>query len=303
MTGRPSSSDKIDFNPLSLLNQSSSELRQQPPKSHYPILQNYQQIQGFGRSQNGSNLDPRPREKTRVLESPSQATKTTNPAPANQLAIRDHQQLKPDPQKPRIVTMELKDDSKFFKEAIESTVKPATTPDRNPSRLSISQTYQKISTASIQPTADLPIEPNYGPNASGHLSKRRKLTQNPSLVTRAPNELRDSLFTEGPLRSSPICLFKSPTIKDFPGQTFDATSSPLAKKFSSSQVHPLPIFPTRPHIHRRKISQRADTLAIERAAVKHVVQVEPYRPDPPPSAPQYHRGGNVNHHGLMRSVG
>lgn len=299
MTGRPSSSDKIDFNHLSLLNQSSSELRQQPPQSHYPILQNYQQIQGFGRPQNVGNLDQRPKEKTQVRKSPSQATKSTNPALANRLAVRDHQQLKSDPHKPPFATMDLKEDLKNIKECIESTVKPAPTPDRKPSQLSISQTYQKISPASIQLTADLPIEPNYGPNGSGHLSKRRKITQNPSLVTKAPNELRDSLFTDGPLRSSPISLFKSPTIKDFPGQTLDATNSFSAKKFSSGQVHPLPIFPARPHIHRRKISQRADTLAIERASVKHVVQVEPYRPDPPPSAPQYHREGIAYRHSLM----
>lgn len=301
MTGRPSSSDKIDFNHPSLLRQSSSELRQQPPQSPYPILPNYQQIQGFGRPQNVSNLDQRPKEKNQVLQSPSQATKTTNPALANRLAVRDHQ-LKSDPHKPPFATMDLKEDLKNIKGSIELTVKPAPTPDRKPSQLSISQTYQKISTASIQLTADLPIEPNYGPNGSGHLSKRRKITQNPSLVTKAPNELRDSLFTDGPLRSSPISLFKSPTIKDFPGQTLDVANS-SAKKFSSGQVHPLPIFPARPHIYRRKISQRADTLAIERASVKHVVQVEPYRPDPPPSAPQYHREGNVYRHSLILYVG
>lgn len=293
MTGRPSSSDKIDFNHLNLLNQSASELRQQPTQSHHPILQNYQQIQGFGRSQNVSNVGQRPKEKFHVVESPSQVIKSINPALSDRLTVRDNQQLNPDPQNLRIATMDLKENSKDIREAFELNIKRATTPDRKPLRLSVSQTYQKISTASIQPTADLPIEPNYRSNGSGHLSKRRKLAQNPSLVTRAPNELRDSIFTDGPLRSSPISLFKSPTIKDFPGQIFDATNSPTAKKFSSNQAHPLYIFPTRPHIHQRNISQRADTLAIERAAVKHVVQVEPYRPDPPPSAPQYHRGGNV----------
>ena len=293
MTGRPSSSDKIDFNHLNLLNQSASELRQQPTQSHHPILQNYQQIQGFGRPQNVSNVGQRPKEKFHVVESPSQVIKSIKPALPDRLIVRDNQQLNPDPQNPRIATMDLKEDSKDIREAFELNIKRATTPDRKPLRLPVSQTYQKISTASIQPTADLPIEPNYASNGSGHLSKRRKLAQNPSVVTRAPNELRDSIFTDGPLRPSPISLFKSPTIKDFPGQIFDATNSPTAKKFSSNQAHPLYIFPTRPHIHRRNISQRADALAIERAAVKHVVQVEPYRPDPPPSAPQYHRGGNV----------
>lgn len=299
MTGRPSSSDKIDFNHLNLLYKSSSEVRQQP---RHPIPQNYQQIQAFRQPQNVSNLDQRPKEKTQILQSSSQASRSTNPALANQLAPRDHQQLKPDPHQPRNATMDLKEDSSSIRKTFELSAKPVSIPDRKPSRLSTSQTYQKISTASTQPTADLPIEPNYGPNGSGHLSKRRKLTQSPSLAIRAPNDLRDSLFTDGPLRSSPISLFKSPTIKDFPGQTFDAPNSPLAKKFSSSQVNPLPIFPTRPHINRQKISQRADTLAIERAAVKHVVQIEPYRPDPPPSAPQYHQGGNVHRHSLMLSV-
>lgn len=303
MTGRSSSSDKIDFNHLNLLNQSASELRKQPTQSHYPILETYQQIQGFGRPQNIKNVDQKPKERVQVVESPSQVIKPINSALSDRLAVRSNQPLKPDQQKPRITTMGLKEDSKDIGEAFELTAKRATTPDRKPPRLPLSQTYPKVSTASIQPTADLPIEPNYGTNGSGHLSKRRKLAQNPSLVTRAPNELRDSLFTDGPLRSSPISLFKSPTIKDFPGQIFDATNPPSAKKFSSNQVHPLLIFPTRPHIHRRNISQRADTLAIERAAVKHVVQVEPYRPDPPLSAPQYHRGGNVNNHSLMLSLG
>lgn len=303
MTDRPSSSDKIDFNHPNLLNKSLSGLRQQPPQSHYPILQNYQQIQGFGRPQNVSNLDQRPKEKNQDLESPSKAIISTNPALANSLAVRDHQQLKPDLQKPRIANIDLKENSKEIRETMELSVKPANIPDRKPSRLPISQTYQKISTASIQPTAGLPIEPNYGPNGSGHLSKRRKLTQNPSLVTRTPNELRDSRLTDGPLQSSPISLFKSPTIKDYPGQTFDATNSPSAKNFSSSQAHPMPMFPTRPHIRRPRIPRRADTLAIERAAVKHIVQVEPYRPDPPPSAPQYPRGGNVYRHILTLSVG
>lgn len=301
MTGRPSSSDKIDLNHLNQLNQYASKLRLQPTQSHHPIFENYQQIQGFERPQNGFNVEQRPKEKTRVVEPPSQVIKSINLALSDRLAVRDLQQLMPDPQKTRIATMDLKDDSKDIRETFELTVKRATTPDRKPPRIPVSQTYQKISTASIQPTADLPIEPNYGLNDSGHLSKRRKLT-NPSLVTRTPNELRDSLITDGPLRSSPISLFKSPTIKDFPSQIFDATNSPSAKKFSSNQVHPLLIFPTRPHIHQRNISQRANTLAIERAAVKHVVQVEPYRPDPPPSAPQYHRGGNVNNHSLMLSV-
>lgn len=303
MTGRPSSSDKIDFNHLNQLNQSASELRRQPTQSHYTILENYQQIQGFGRPQNGFNVDQRPKEKTQVVESPSQVIKSINPALSDRLALRDHQQLILDPQRHRIASMDLKEDPEDIREALDLIAKRATTPDRKPPRFPVLQTYQKISTASIQPTAGLPIEPIYVSNGSGHLSKRRKLAQNPSLVTRAPNELRDSLFTDGPLRSSPISLFKSPTIKDFPGQIFDATNSPSAKKFSSNQVHPLLIFPTRPHIHRRNISQRSDTLAIERAAVKHVVQVEPYRSDPPPSAPQYHRGGNVNNNSLMLSVG
>lgn len=303
MTGRPSSSDKIDFNHLNQLNQPSSELRQQPTLSHYPILENYQQIQGFGRPQNGFNVDQRPKEKTQVVESPSQVIRSINPALSDRLAVRDHQQLIPDPQKPRITSMNLKEDSKDIREALELTINRATTPDRKQPRFPVSQTYQKISTASIQPTAGLPVEPIYGSNGSGHISKRRKLAQNPSLVTRAPNELRDSLFTDGPLRSSPISLFRSPTIKDFPGQIFDTANSPSAQKFSSNQVHPLLIFPTRPHIHRRNVSQRPDTLAIERAAVKHVVQIEPYRPDPPPSAPQYRRGGNVNNNSLMLSVG
>lgn len=302
MTGRPSSSDKIDVNHLNQLNQSASELRQQPTQSHYPILENYQQIQGFGRHQNGFNLEQRPKENIQIVESPSQDIKSINPVLSDRLAVRDHQQLIPDPQKPRIDSMNVKEGSKDILEALELTIKRAATPDRKKPRFPVSQTYQKVSKASIQPTAG-PTEEIYGSNSSGHISKRRKLARNPSLITRAPNELRDSLFTDGPLRSSPISLFKSPTIKDFPGQIFEATNSPLAGKFSSNQIHPLLIFPTRPHIHRRNSSQRSDTLAIERAAVKHVVQVEPYRPDPPPSAPQYRRGGNVNNNSLMLSFG
>lgn len=303
MTGRPPSSDKIDVNHLNQLNQSASELRQQPTQNHYPILENYQQIQGFGRPQNDLNVDQRPKEKIQVVKSPSQVVKSIHPVLPDRIAGRDHQQLIPDPQNPRIASMNGKEGSKDISEALELTIKSATTPDRKKLRFPVSQTYQKISTASIQPTAGLDTEKIYGPNSSGHISKRRKLAQNPSLVTIAPNELRDSVFTDGPLRSSPISLFKSPTIKDFPVQIFDATNSPSAGKFSSNQLHSMLTFPTRPHIHRRNISQRSDTLAIERAAVKHVVQVEPYRPDPPPSAPQYRRGGNVNNNSLMLSVG
>lgn len=303
MTGRPSSSDKIDVNHLNQLNQSASELRQHPTQNRYPILENYQQIQVFGRPQNDLNVDQRPKEKIQVVESPSQVVKSIHPVLPDRIAVRDHQQLIPDRQKPRIASMNGKEGSKDISEALELTIKCATTPDRKKPRFPVSQTYQKISAASIQLTAGLDTEQIYGSNSSGHISKRRKLAQNPSLVTIAPNEIRDSLFTDGPLRSPPIKLFKSPTIKDFPGQIFDATNSPSAGKFSSNQVHPILTFPTRPQIHRRNISQRSDTLAIERAAVKHVVQVEPYRPDPPPSAPQYRRGGNVNNNSLMLSVG
>lgn len=137
---------------------------------------------------------------------------------------------------------------------------------------------------------------NDGANALEPASKRQKLEGKPLLASKIALETRkedcvQDCASEG-LVQHPLELTAD---KKDPAQAADADNLPsVNQKLPTAQTRTLPPFPVRPCITSRKSANCGETLAIERAAVKHVVQVKPYIPEPPSLAPRYHGGSMYN---------
>ncbi len=293
MTGRSSNFETVDFTHQLPSNQNLSQKNQQPQQNYPSIPQNYQQIQASSCPQSSIDLDERSRYAVKKLAR-TQSIDSTNPGFPNHLQFRNHPKISTSfPNNPNIDTIDLTDESSHTVNLPESFVEIAKTTAQVPSNLPLSQNYQKFPiTSSPQVAAGFSDKPNHATNESGHIAKKLRLMQRPETVAiKGPNDLRESLSTDGTSRASILKQFKSPTSKEYSPHAGDANSLPSGKKPSLSNAHSFPIFPTRPNIPRPKIGKRTDTLAIERAAVKHVVQIEPYRPEPPPSVPRYQGGG------------
>lgn len=163
-----------------------------------------------------------------------------------------------------------------------------------PQNRSLSQNYQQTPRSfPRQATNDLAEVSTDGLNGAEPSFKRQKLEErsNAAAVS-ASNNSQENLMRDGISRASTQHSLESPTIKEDPERVSEVnTALSLDQKIPASHARVLPLFPTRPCNHSRKITKRRDILAIERAAVKQVVQVKPYIPEAPSPAPQYQRGG------------
>lgn len=163
-----------------------------------------------------------------------------------------------------------------------------------PQNRSLSQNYQQTPRSfPRQPASALAEASTDGVNVSEPCFKRQKLEEIQDAGTiNAPNNSQENLVRDGPVKVSTQYSLDSPTIKEDPERVSEVNITPLLDlKVPASHPRVFPLFPSRPCIHSRKIIKRRDTLAIERAAVKKVVQVKPYIPEAPSLAPQYQRGG------------
>ncbi len=293
MTGRSSNFETVDFTHQLLSNQHLSQNNQKAQQNYHSIPQSYRQIQVSSHPQSATDLDERSGYAVKNFEATVPSIDSTNQGLPNHIAFLNHQKFSTSfPKKPNIDTIDLTVESSHKANLPESFVKIAKTTGQNPSNLPVSQNYRNFPiTSSPKVAAGFPDQPNHAKKGSGHITKKPRLMQRPETVAiKGPNDLQESLSTDGASSASILNQAKSPTSKEYSPHAGDANSLPSGKKPSTSNAHSIPIFPTRPYIHRPNISKRAGTLAIERAAVKHVVQVEPYRPEPPPSVPRY-RGG------------
>lgn len=163
-----------------------------------------------------------------------------------------------------------------------------------PQNRSLSQNYQKTPRSfPHQTTNDLSEASTDRLNGAEPSFKRQKLEERSNAAgVSAPNNSQENLMRDGILRFSTQHSLESPTIKEDPERVSEVNIAlPLDQKIPASHARVFPLFPSRPCNHSRKITKRRDILAIERAAVKQVVQVKPYISEAPPLAPQYQRGG------------
>lgn len=163
-----------------------------------------------------------------------------------------------------------------------------------PQNRSLSQNYQQTPRSIPRQTSNALTEASTdGVNVLEPSFKRQKLEERQDgAVISGPNGSQESFLRDGILRVSNQHSLESPTVKEDPERLGEVNFAPLSdQKVSASHPRVFPLFPSRPYNHSHKITKRRGILAIERAAVKQVVQVKPYIPEAPSPAPQYQRGG------------
>lgn len=163
-----------------------------------------------------------------------------------------------------------------------------------PQNRSLSQNYQQTPRSfPRQPANSLAEASTDGVNVAEPSFKRQKLEERQDAAAiSGPNNSQKTLVQDGNLRVSSQHSLESGTVKEGPERVSEANVAPsLDRNVPASHPRVFPLFPSRPCIHSRKITKRREALAIERAAVKQIVQVKPYVPEVPSSAPQFQRGG------------
>lgn len=165
-----------------------------------------------------------------------------------------------------------------------------------PQNRSLSQNHQKTPRSfPRQPANDFVEAPTDGVSVAEPSHKRQKLEERQDAVAiGARNKSQETLVCDGIARVSTQHSLDSPTIKEDPERVSEGSvAQSLDQKAPSTHPRVFHLFPSRPCIRSRKITKRRDAFAIERAAVKQVVQVKPYIPEAPSPAPQYQRGGTL----------
>lgn len=163
-----------------------------------------------------------------------------------------------------------------------------------PHNRSLSQNYQQTPRSfPRQPAIALAEAPTSVVDVAEPSFKRQKLEERQNVPSiSVPNNLQETLMRDAPLRVSAQHFLDSPTVKDDPERINEVKiAPPLDQKAPAGDSRVFPLFPSRPSIDSPKFAKQRDTLAIERAVVKQVVQVKPYIPEAPSPAPQYQRGG------------
>ena len=164
---------------------------------------------------------------------------------------------------------------------------------KSQSRL-LSQNYQLTPKSIPRQLANAPAEASTnGVNVVEPSFKRQKVEERQdAAIISGPDGSQESFLRDGLSRVPTQHSLESPMVKEDPERMGEVNIAPSSdQKVSASHPRVFPLFPSRPYNHARKITQRRGTLAIERAAVKQVVQVKPYIPEAPSLAPQYQRGG------------
>lgn len=165
---------------------------------------------------------------------------------------------------------------------------------RWPPNSSVCLNYQQNpNSVPCQPIKDHASGVNGGVDSFEPSHKRQKLeTRSNSLAVTAVKDLEDSFVRRINTRASVEHSMESLTVKEDLARANDLRSGLTSDQtLAASQTHSFPLLPLRPCIQSYKHTKVGDKFAIERAAVKHVVQVKPYMPGPPSLAPQYPRGG------------